>query len=189
MTNVWTVGRTISLELSRGPGGRTRLRWETEQAEAPLADGLSQPLAAALPGLDRRGRGGAPARVSGAKAPALQAVLHHEQALAISRELGNDRDEGSHLADLGMAYADLGDVERAIEHFGQALERARQFGDRYSEGRQLRNLGDCYRDLGNAPRGIEHHERALMIARESGDSRSERDTLVSLGNGMRLRRE
>jgi len=36
---------------------------------------------------------------------------------AISREIGDRRGEGARLGNLGLAYAYLGEVERAIEHY------------------------------------------------------------------------
>ena len=45
----------------------------------------------------------------------------HEQALVISREIGDRRGEGADLGNLGTAYARLGQVEKAIEYHEQAL--------------------------------------------------------------------
>lgn len=50
-----------------------------------------------------------------------QAIDDYEQALAISRESGDRRGEGTALGNLGVAYAVLGQVERAIEFYEQAL--------------------------------------------------------------------
>ena len=104
--------------------------------------------------------------------------------LAIAHELCAPRGEGTHLGNLGLAYADLGQVERAIEHFQQALTITREIHDasrseaerteaRSSEGRHLGNLGLAYAALGQIELAIEHYQKALAIAQEFGDRRAE----------------
>ena len=50
-----------------------------------------------------------------------RAIEFYQQALAISKEIGDRRAEGSHLGNLGNAYAALGQVGRAIECMAAAL--------------------------------------------------------------------
>ncbi len=50
-----------------------------------------------------------------------EAIGYTEQALAISREIGDRRGEGNHLANMGMAYHRLGDNERARRLWQEAL--------------------------------------------------------------------
>jgi tetratricopeptide (TPR) repeat protein len=56
---------------------------------------------------------------------------------------------GFGLSELGNAYADLGDVRRAIGFYEQHLSIAREIGDRYGEGAALGNLGTAHAALGN----------------------------------------
>ncbi|MGD9216231.1 MAG: tetratricopeptide repeat protein, partial [Desulfobacteraceae bacterium] len=46
---------------------------------------------------------------------------HYNQALAISREIGDRLGEGSALGNLGIAYDSLGQYDKAIEHYNQSL--------------------------------------------------------------------
>jgi tetratricopeptide (TPR) repeat protein len=122
-----------------------------------------------------------------------RAIEHYQQALAITREIGAAsaehsaewtharRSEGVNLGNLGNAYHDLGQVERAIEYLEQALAIARDIGDRSLEGNQLGNLGNAYKDMGQVKRAIEYLEQALAIAREIGDRSSEGNQLGNLG--------
>jgi tetratricopeptide (TPR) repeat protein len=110
-----------------------------------------------------------------------RAIEYHEQALAISREIGARGDEGADLGALGLAYADLGEPRRAIEYLEQALAISREIGDRRNEGNWLGNLGLAYAALGEPRRVIEYHEQALVIAREIGDRRNEGAWLGNLG--------
>jgi len=61
--------------------------------------------------------------------------------LVISKEIGDRRGEGNHLENLGNAYSDLGQVEKAIEYYEQALVISKEIGDKRGEGNRLGNLG------------------------------------------------
>jgi len=105
-----------------------------------------------------------------------------ETAAAAARQIGDRGAEGVHLGNLGLAYADLGEVRRAIEYHEQALILAREIGGRHAGGAHLGNLGTAYHRLGEVRRAIEYHEQALAISREIGDRRGEGNDLGSLGN-------
>ncbi|OWK45070.1 High-affnity carbon uptake protein Hat/HatR [Fimbriiglobus ruber] len=92
------------------------------------------------------------------------------------RKAGNRRGEGSALGNLGLAYADLGRVDDAIEHYRQQLVITREIGDRRGEGNALGNLGSAYADLGRVDDAIEHYRQRLAIAREIGDRRGRERT-------------
>ena len=104
-----------------------------------------------------------------------------EKGVTAAQKLGNRYDEGAHLGNLGIAYAKLGQVERAIEFHEQALAIAREIGDRRGEGAHLGNLGLAYSNLGQVERAIEYYEQALAIDREIGDRRGEGNHLGNLG--------
>ncbi len=125
---------------------------------------------------------------------AERAIDYYEQALAIAREIRATSaqrsaewtdarcSEGNQLGNLGVAYAELGQVERAIECHEQALAIDREIGDRRGEGNQLTSLGTAYRNLGQAERAIEYYEQALAIQREIGNRVGEGADLGDLGN-------
>jgi len=104
-----------------------------------------------------------------------------ETAVAAAREVGEQGAEGVHLGNMGVAYAALGEVRRAIEYHEQALKMAREIGDRHGEGVHLSNLGIAYENLGEVRRAIEYYEQALTVAREIGDRRGEGARLGNLG--------
>jgi tetratricopeptide (TPR) repeat protein len=89
---------------------------------------------------------------------------------------------GAVLGNLGNAYYQLGQVEKAIEYHEQALVILREIGDRRGEGSALGNLGLAYSDLGQVEKAIEYHNQALVIVREIGDRRGEGAVLGNLGN-------
>lgn len=108
-----------------------------------------------------------------------------ETGLKAAQKLGQRRDEGAFLTNLGNTYRNLGKVKQAIEHFEQALVIAREVGDRSNEGLVLSDLGRVYRHLGEVKRAIEYQEKALVIAREINDRHSECHHLGNLGNAYR----
>ncbi len=66
---------------------------------------------------------------------------------------------------LGSAWQDLGDAEKAIEHYNKALEiDLKVFGDKHPDTAiDYNNLGAAWQDLGDAEKAIEHFNKALEI--------------------------
>jgi tetratricopeptide (TPR) repeat protein len=107
---------------------------------------------------------------------AILAPLYYHPA-----EIGDSREEGYALGNLGVAYADLGENQRAIDFFQQQLTIVREIGDRRGEGNALGNLGLAYWNLGETERATVFWEQQLTIARELGDRRSEGLAVGNLG--------
>jgi len=104
-----------------------------------------------------------------------------ETGVEATQALEHRRDEGAFLGNLGLAYSDLGQVEKAITYYEQALAIAREIGHRQGEGAHLGNLGVAYRDLGQVEKAITYYEQALAIAREIGHRQGEGADLGNLG--------
>lgn len=68
------------------------------------------------------------------------------KALVIAQEIGDRREEEADFGDLGNAYRDLGQVEKAIEYYRKALAIAQEIGDRRGEGLWLNNLGLAFQN-------------------------------------------
>lgn len=115
-----------------------------------------------------------------------RAIRTFEQALTISREIGDRHREAASLDNLSEAYRSLGKAARAIESCEQALIISREIGDQRREGSILGNLGVAYLDLGDVARAIEYYEAALTIAREISDRRREGRHLGNLGLAYRV---
>ncbi len=111
------------LPRDRRPKGRRESRWATWAAPTPIWARLARPSSTI------------------------------EQALAISREIGDRRGEGDHLGNLGLAYADLGETRKAIDYHEQALAISREIGDRRGEGIQPGQPGPGLRRTGRDAQG------------------------------------
>ena len=112
-----------------------------------------------------------------------QSVL--EMGVKAAKESDDRYNEGAFLGNLGLAYRDLGQVEKAIEYHKQALEISREIGHRQGEGNHLGNLGIAYNDLGQVEKAIEYYEQALEISREIGHRHNEGIWLGNLGVAYR----
>jgi tetratricopeptide (TPR) repeat protein len=105
-----------------------------------------------------------------------------EAGAEAARNIKDRYDEGAFLGNLGLAYSDLGEVEKAIAYYEQALEIAREIGHRQGEGNRLGNLGNAYSALGEVEKAIAYYEQALEIDREIGHRQGEGNHLGNLGN-------
>ncbi|HPM27528.1 MAG TPA: tetratricopeptide repeat protein, partial [Methanothrix sp.] len=103
-----------------------------------------------------------------------KAIEFDDQALAISREIGDRRGEGNALRKLGNAYSELGEPRKAIEFYEQALKISKEIGDRRGEGADLGNLGSAYSDLGEPRKAIKFYEQALKIFEDIEDPYAEK---------------
>ncbi len=67
---------------------------------------------------------------------------------------------------LGWAYFQLGDDERALEQFDSAEKIAIQIGNTRSQLKWLTDTGYVYRDLGDSARATQSYRQALDLARQ-----------------------
>ncbi|MCB0168635.1 MAG: tetratricopeptide repeat protein [Anaerolineae bacterium] len=109
-------------------------------------------------------------------------VMALQDGLKAAKELEDRLSEAVNLNNLGLAYSDLGQVDKAFEHYQQALVIDRKIGDRHSEGIDLGNLGSVYHNLAQVDKAIEYYGQALVVAREIGNRRGESYALSNLGS-------
>jgi len=112
-----------------------------------------------------------------------------EISLAAARRSKDRQYEDYALGNLGTAYYELGETDRAIQFYEQALLIDRELDDREGEAADLGNLGVAYWSLGETDRAIQLYEQYLTIAREIGYRRGEGIALCNLGNAYAELRE
>ncbi|MCG7850854.1 MAG: tetratricopeptide repeat protein [ANME-2 cluster archaeon] len=83
-------------------------------------------------------------------------------------DLGN---HGDVFGNLGLAYSQLGQVEKAIDYYQKALAITQEIGDRRGEGYQYMYLGYAYSVLGQIEKAIDYYKQALVIGKEVKDPR------------------
>jgi predicted ATPase/serine/threonine protein kinase/Tfp pilus assembly protein PilF len=109
-----------------------------------------------------------------------EALEYFQQALAITREIGDAVNEAINLGNLAIFHQEQGRISEAVEHFQQALAITREVGDRRNETTNLRNLATLHQHQGRYSEALEHIQQALAIAREIGSRRNEGLTLGNL---------
>src|SRR5918992_78921 len=130
----------VVADAAMAPIRRRRRRSElTKEAWALNAEGVEH---------RRAGRAGA-------------AVDAHERAVALFRQLADDRNEGLALNNLGLALMATSDDTGAIDAFERALSLLGRSGDRPAEGRVLANLGTLYRRLDRQETALVYWRQAL----------------------------
>ncbi|QFZ19747.1 ATP-binding protein [Saccharothrix syringae] len=102
--------------------------------------------------------------------------------LASAERAGDGRGEAFMLLNLGVAYRDLRDFDRALECLDRALVLSRELGDRWTEGGVLHKLGDTHRRTRRFTEALDFLGHALALARDVGEEWGEGRVLNSLGD-------
>lgn len=110
-----------------------------------------------------------------------EAATGLDQALALSREVRDQRREGSVLDSMGILHRGQGRMAEARQHHEAALALHRELGDRRAEGRTLTYLGNLHRMQAEMGIARPHYEANLAIAREFGSRQDEGTVLNNLG--------
>jgi tetratricopeptide (TPR) repeat protein len=97
------------------------------------------------------------------------AIRCGEQALAIFRELGDQRNESAALGNLANACRELRWFDAAFKHYHDSLAIARSLGDKQAEGIDLTNLARAHHMRGNLTEAIDYLETALALRTSIGD--------------------
>ena len=111
----------------------------------------------------------------------LQALDYYNQALPLSRAVGDRAGEATTLNNIGRVYAALGEKPQALDYFNQALPLWRAVGDRAGEATTLNNIGSVYSALGDKPQALDYYNQALPLRRAVGDRWGESITRFNLG--------
>ncbi len=110
-----------------------------------------------------------------------ESVSYLEQALDLSRELGNGPAEAQAATNVANAYFRLGNYAEARIAAERSIDIERKVGNRFGEGIGLGILGGACRELGEFGAAIEFLQQALAISRELGERDFEAETLTDLG--------
>ena len=95
-----------------------------------------------------------------------RALPHCEKAVAVALEARLSYSALLPRWALGLAYAGLGQYDRAIAELSQGLALADRVGDRALKTRLLNSLGWCFAEFGCYDRARAHNEQAVRIALE-----------------------
>lgn len=107
---------------------------------------------------------------------------HLEAALALHRELADERGSASALNNLGAVAAAQGDYQFARQSYEQGLTVMRRLNNKVGVGISLHNLGLVTASLGDYRAARALFEQALAVRRELGNDLAIALTLTALGD-------
>lgn len=110
------------------------------------------------------------------------AQAHHEESLAICRNLGNRSGMAAALNSLGNVASRLSDAATIHELFQQSLDLYRELGDKQGIAMALSNLGNIARLHGDYGTARAQLEESLALRRGIGDDQGVGLVLANLGN-------
>ena len=97
------------------------------------------------------------------KNKARYAIPYFQALLFFLNHKPNPNIQGVMHANMGIAFAQIGNREKGIEHMKSALELPLSESD---QEKIYANLGTIYRDMENFSLSLEYHQKALDIARK-----------------------
>jgi tetratricopeptide (TPR) repeat protein len=109
------------------------------------------------------------------------ALEHYQQALAISRKMGDRIGEGVALNNIGSVYQNQGQYPQALERYREALKIREEIGDRSGMGYTLNSMGTVSVNQGKYQEGLEFHQQSLTISRELNDRDGIATSLNNIG--------
>ncbi len=92
----------------------------------------------------------------------------------IFQEIGDQHGEGNALGNLGITYANQGDVHKAIRCFEQALAIRRKIDDRQGEAINSWNLDSIYEEQGDLRRAVQLMQVCVDYERSIGHPDAEK---------------
>lgn len=101
--------------------------------------------------------------------------------LTAARQMGDRRNEGLCLNNLGYTYQRRGELDQAMHWYEQCLPLWRELEDRQGEGETLNNMAAIYQQQGRYDKALKQYEQSLSIRQEVGDRKGEGRTLNNIG--------
>ncbi len=95
-----------------------------------------------------------------------QAILHHERALNLAREVGDQEAEAFALNNLGVQFKETGNFAAARQRYEACIAIARAAGRLDLVMRALHNLAQCQRVQHDSVAAMQSMEEVLALARQ-----------------------
>ena len=93
---------------------------------------------------------------------------YYETSLEIAGKLGDIRNEGATLNNVGLLYANWGQISKAVEYYQKSLEIKTGLGDVWGQATTLMNLGNVYVHRGEYEKALANFQMSLIKSEEIG---------------------
>ena len=104
-----------------------------------------------------------------------------EEALSISKEIGDKNREAISYGNLGNVYHSVREYTTAKEYYEKALAISKEIGNKMGEACCYGNVGNVFRSVGEYQKAKEYYEKALAIRKRIGDRKGVGDDYGNLG--------
>ena len=111
-----------------------------------------------------------------------QSMQYHQEALALSQRLGNDRDIAIVLNSMGVVCSNQGKYQESLDYFQKSRVIKEKIDDIHGIGVTLLNIGRVYRVLGNFQKCLDYYQQALTIMKTVGNKHGIAAVLNNLGS-------
>ena len=110
-----------------------------------------------------------------------KAMEIYTSTLKQAEELGDKREMGSSLSNIGTVYSDKGDYDKALDYYERSLKIDEELGDKRGMGSSLNNIGIVYYNRGDYDKALDYYGRSLAIQEELGDKSLMESSLHNIG--------
>jgi signal transduction histidine kinase/Tfp pilus assembly protein PilF len=110
-----------------------------------------------------------------------QALSYNLQALKIAEEINEPENIALSLANIGIIYFDLEELDKAEDYYQRALKINTAQGYELAISQNLGNLGNVYSGLKQDAKAIEYYSKAAVISQKINDLQSQSVWLGSIG--------
>ncbi len=98
-----------------------------------------------------------------------KSLVHYQQALALSRQIKNNRLVLSSTVDVGIAYIETNDMDKALSAFFEAIPVAKNVNDTGKIAGILGNIGNVYLHKKDPVEATKYYLQAVELLEKSSD--------------------
>ncbi|XP_035685414.1 tetratricopeptide repeat protein 28-like [Branchiostoma floridae] len=110
------------------------------------------------------------------------AIQYYEQYLALARQLGDRRAEGTAYNRLGLVHHSLWDLAAALGWYQKSLQMREEDGDISAQMSQHMNVGHAYTSMDKPEQAKFHFDKALQLAQQIEDQPGQMQVYLCLGD-------
>ncbi len=110
-----------------------------------------------------------------------KSIRYGKEALSLAEKKDDKKEKAAALRNIGIAYRNMSNYDKALEYLLTALNIRKELGDRQSIADSLHHLGIVYDYLNNYDKSLEYHEKALKIQEEAGYRKGIADSFHNIG--------
>jgi len=133
---------------------------------------------------DKRGQAVALARMApifAERDDTATATKYLDEAISLSREIGDRTSESDFLSDKGLVYKIAGDLEKSLKSYRQSMRIEAEREDHARLAMRLNTIAEIYGELGKYDDAIIYLEQAKSHLEKSGDLRDKAVNFEHLG--------